>query len=51
MIFRDAIVTTLINSATSIYGGLAVFSVLGFMAHELNLSMDDVIQSGRFNYK
>ncbi|XP_068611339.1 sodium- and chloride-dependent betaine transporter-like [Brachionichthys hirsutus] len=44
--YRDCVGLCLLNSATSIFAGLAVFSVLGFMAHELGLSMQDVASSG-----
>ena len=37
---------TLMNSFTSVYGGFAVFTTIGFMAHNLNMSVDDVVQSG-----
>jgi len=35
-----------INTATSLFGGVAVFSVLGFMAKEQHMSVADVAQSG-----
>uniref|UniRef100_UPI0037E8BD93 sodium- and chloride-dependent betaine transporter-like n=1 Tax=Semicossyphus pulcher TaxID=241346 RepID=UPI0037E8BD93 len=44
--FRDCVGLCFLNSATSIFAGFAVFSVLGFMAHELNLPLDDVAASG-----
>ena len=37
---------TLMNGFTSVYGGFAVFTTIGFMAHNLNMSVDDVVQSG-----
>lgn len=35
-----------INSGTSFLSGFAVFSVLGFMAHEQNVDIDQVAESG-----
>lgn len=43
---RDCLALCCLNSATSIFAGFAVFSVLGFMAHELNLSMHEVASAG-----
>lgn len=45
-VFRHCLIISGINSMTSLYGGVAVFSVLGFMAHEQNVSVADVAQSG-----
>ncbi|XP_077990965.1 sodium-dependent proline transporter-like [Glandiceps talaboti] len=45
-ILRDAIMVPLVNSGTSIFGGLAIFSVLGFMSHDLNRPIEDVVKSG-----
>lgn len=35
-----------INSGTSFLSGFAVFSVLGFMAHEQNVDINQVAESG-----
>ncbi|XP_002730914.1 sodium- and chloride-dependent glycine transporter 1-like [Saccoglossus kowalevskii] len=44
--FRDALIVPLVNSGTSIYGGLAIFSIVGFMSHELDQPIDSVVTSG-----
>lgn len=44
--YRDCLTLCCLNSATSIFAGFTVFSVLGFMAHEMGVSMDDVLSSG-----
>ncbi|XP_070557643.1 sodium-dependent proline transporter-like [Ptychodera flava] len=44
--WRDSIIVPLVNSGTSIYGGLAIFSVLGYMAHSIGKPVDEVVTSG-----
>uniref|UniRef100_A0A7N6AG43 Transporter n=1 Tax=Anabas testudineus TaxID=64144 RepID=A0A7N6AG43_ANATE len=44
--YRDCVALCCLNSATSIFAGFAVFSVLGFMAQDLGISMDEVAASG-----
>ncbi|XP_029317596.1 sodium- and chloride-dependent betaine transporter-like [Cottoperca gobio] len=44
--YRDCLALCCLNSATSIFAGFAVFSVLGFMAHDMGLSMSEVVSSG-----
>nr|XP_023671825.1 sodium- and chloride-dependent GABA transporter 2-like isoform X2 [Paramormyrops kingsleyae] len=44
--FKDCLALCLLNSGTSIFAGFAVFSVLGFMANELHISMEHIVQSG-----
>ena len=45
--FRDCFIIASVNSATSLVGGLAVFSVLGFMATKQNTTVANVADSGR----
>lgn len=44
---RDCLALCCLNSATSIFAGFAVFSVLGFMSHELGVPMEEVATSGK----
>ena len=39
-------VVVLTNSATSIFAGFTIFSYLGFMAHTLNVNVEDVASQG-----
>lgn len=43
---RDALLTSLINSATSFVAGFVIFSVLGYMAHASGKSIQDVATEG-----
>ena len=39
----------LINSATSIYSGFVIFSVLGYMAHDMEVPISEVAVQGERN--
>lgn len=43
---RDALLTSFINSATSFSAGFVIFSVLGYMAHASNQSIEQVATEG-----
>lgn len=44
--FRDAMIVTLTDGFMSVFGGTAVFAVLGFMAHNRGQQIGDVVKSG-----
>ena len=46
---RDSLWLCALNSATSLVAGFAVFSILGFMAHQQGVTMDNVVESGTHN--
>ncbi len=46
--FRDAIIVSLVNCGTSFYAGFVTFTVLGFMAHDLNVPVPEVATSGKY---
>ncbi|KAJ1447286.1 hypothetical protein M885DRAFT_472083, partial [Pelagophyceae sp. CCMP2097] len=45
-IVADALTIACLNSATSLFAGLAIFSLVGHMAHQRGVAVDDVISSG-----
>ena len=47
IIYRDSALFAMCNSGTSLFAGLVIFSVLGFMAKEQGVSVGDVAESGK----
>ncbi|XP_074655431.1 sodium-dependent proline transporter-like isoform X2 [Tubulanus polymorphus] len=45
-IYRDAIVIPFVTCGTSFFAGFVIFSVIGFMAHEANLPVEEAVTSG-----
>ncbi|XP_070552983.1 sodium- and chloride-dependent glycine transporter 1-like [Ptychodera flava] len=45
-VYLDAAIIPLLNCATSVFAGFAIFSVLGFMAYETGQDVEDVVDSG-----
>ncbi|XP_064112522.1 sodium- and chloride-dependent glycine transporter 2-like [Macrobrachium nipponense] len=43
---RHAFIVCLGNSCTSIFTGFVIFSILGFLAHELSVQVEDVVSAG-----
>lgn len=44
---RDALLTSTINCVTSFISGFAIFSILGYIAHEHKVKIEDVATEGR----
>ncbi|KAK3106218.1 hypothetical protein FSP39_015393 [Pinctada imbricata] len=43
---RDSIFLICVGEGTSIFGGFVVFSILGYMAHKVNVPIETVVKSG-----
>ena len=46
VVFRDSVVLAIISEGTSLYAGLVIFSVLGYMAKQAGVPISDVVSSG-----
>ncbi|XP_033102793.1 sodium- and chloride-dependent taurine transporter-like isoform X2 [Anneissia japonica] len=44
--WRDCVLFAFVNSGTSIYAGIVIFSVIGFMSVTQNIPVDEVARSG-----
>lgn len=44
--YRDAIITCVVNTLTSVLAGIVTFSILGYLAREQNVDVGDVVKSG-----
>lgn len=46
MLCRDAIIVSVLDSVTSVFAGLVIFSIIGYMAEVLEQPIKDVATEG-----
>lgn len=46
LVNRDAMVVTTLDTLTSLLAGATIFGILGNLAHELDVNVDEVVKSG-----
>jgi len=46
-VFRDAVIVGLGNCLTSFFAGFVIFGIIGYMAHELGVKVEDVAAQGK----
>ena len=46
ILFRDAIIVSVMDCLTSIFAGLVIFSIIGYMAAELGKDVSEVAAEG-----
>ncbi|KAH8402405.1 hypothetical protein KR009_011847 [Drosophila setifemur] len=44
--YKDSLIVAFCNIATSFFAGLVIFSIIGFLAHELNVDVGKVVDQG-----
>ncbi|XP_013791683.1 sodium- and chloride-dependent glycine transporter 2-like, partial [Limulus polyphemus] len=44
--YKDAVIVSTSNVLTSIFAGFVIFSVIGYLAHELNVDVEHVVNQG-----
>lgn len=48
--YRDALLVSITNCCTSVFAGMVIFSILGFMAYEKGVGVQDVATGGKRNF-
>lgn len=43
----DAVLVSVLDCLTSVFAGFVIFSIIGYMAHELHQSVDTVATDGK----
>ena len=44
--FRDAVIVSISNVSTSLFAGVVIFAIVGYLAHELDKDVSEVVAQG-----
>ncbi|KAK6173320.1 hypothetical protein SNE40_016794 [Patella caerulea] len=44
--YKDAVLVSILDCATSVFAGMVIFSIIGYMANEMNQNIDEVASEG-----
>lgn len=47
LICRDTLIVAFGNIATSLFAGFVIFAIIGYLAKELDMNIEDVVEQGR----
>lgn len=47
LVCRDTLIVAFGNIGTSLFAGFVIFAIIGYLAKELNMDIEDVVEQGK----